>query len=981
MATNTTQYNFQKPEVGGDSDNWGDMLNGNWDTTDSLLRGATALTRIGIGTTNSTLPLICNAATTSDIAASFSGLVGIGTTSPDTRLHVDGGDVKISSDADASNGDGKPTIFFSESGADEVYAQISYHGDDVTGTNNFIGIGCIGAVGTTEALMKENHQMVVKASGNVGIGTTSPSAKLHTVGDDSNGTTLATSATNAKVRHENHSASSLSSFQGYTGNSWYTQIANNSGTTSYDLSLNPYGGNVGIGTTSPTEKLHIVGGDLGIGSTQYRENNVVSYASADYSIATSGAYNLTLKTNDTERMRIDSSGNVLVGKTSADNTTQGIRMLGSAGFASFVRDGAEPIVVNRLTNDGDLVEFRKDGTTVGSIGTDSSGITFASGGSTERMRIDSAGRVDITAANYAYNSTNYHIRMVEDDGSAYLSNIQGGLYLQAGGRYYGSSVYQLTDGATSMSAIVAEKSGQISFYNATGVTANGTVTPYRRMIIKDDGKVGIGTNNPDGLLHVSGGASGDVAVIVEADTDNNFGENDNPKVELRQDGGGVIGKFYMEGGAGVSAHSTIANATVLEAAATSGNNDLQFATGGTTGSTPTLGHVRATIRYDGKFGIGTAYPTHKLEVQEASPTNGVLASFVNSTNAGGTKAAIQFSNSDNTNCATIIGSNRVGANFGADFYVANSDSTDGTITERFRINENGVVNIPNLLQVNTINCRPDTTEFAGQQLVLNAGESSSYATGQEAEKIYLNAEGGVDITSSLDNWSSGWAGRKTTTILGDSATFGGTASFADTITAKNATFDNGNNTTITVKCNDSGNAVLNLMGDNQGTGVLYVGQSSTHGGGIEYNGDSTPVTSGGGSDEIVLYRRSSSVNEWTAKNTHSDNNWDFRGTITQNASDERLKENITSIENALEKVEQLRGVTFDWKDDVEEKGFIPYAKHETGVIAQDVQKVIPDAAVPAPFDENYLTVKHEKIIPLLIEAIKELKAEVESLKK
>ena len=91
--------------------------------------------------------------------------------------------------------------------------------------------------------------------------------------------------------------------------------------------------------------------------------------------------------------------------------------------------------------------------------------------------------------------------------------------------------------------------------------------------------------------------------------------------------------------------------------------------------------------------------------------------------------------------------------------------------------------------------------------------------------------------------------------------------------------------------------------------------------------------------------------------------------------------NITPIENALEKVEQLRGVTFDWKDDVEEKGFIPYAKHETGVIAQDVQKVIPDAAVPAPFEENYLTVKHEKIIPLLIEAIKELKAEVESLKK
>ena len=117
--------------------------------------------------------------------------VGVGTTSPDTSLHVDGGDVKISSDSATSNGDGKPTIFFSESGADEVYAQISYHGDDESGTNNFIGIGCSGAVGTTEALMKENHQMVVKASGNVGIGTDSPASKLHVRGSDSGATGVA----------------------------------------------------------------------------------------------------------------------------------------------------------------------------------------------------------------------------------------------------------------------------------------------------------------------------------------------------------------------------------------------------------------------------------------------------------------------------------------------------------------------------------------------------------------------------------------------------------------------------------------------------------------------------------------------------------------------------------------------------------------------------------------------------------------------
>ena len=121
----------------------------------------------------------------------------------------------------------------------------------------------------------------------------------------------------------------------------------------------------------------------------------------------------------------------------------------------------------------------------------------------------------------------------------------------------------------------------------------------------------------------------------------------------------------------------------------------------------------------------------------------------------------------------------------------------------------------------------------------------------------------------------------------------------------------------------------------------------------------------------------------------------LKGSLTENASDERLKENITLIPNALDKVGQLRGVTFDWVDDIEEKGLVPSARHETGVIAQDVQRVIPDAVAPAPFDEqvneetgetesisgeDYLTVKPQKIIPLLIEAIKELKAEVEELK-
>jgi hypothetical protein len=114
------------------------------------------------------------------------------------------------------------------------------------------------------------------------------------------------------------------------------------------------------------------------------------------------------------------------------------------------------------------------------------------------------------------------------------------------------------------------------------------------------------------------------------------------------------------------------------------------------------------------------------------------------------------------------------------------------------------------------------------------------------------------------------------------------------------------------------------------------------------------------------------------------------GNITAYASDKRLKGNIKTIQNALYKVCQISGVTYDWNKNTKDLGFKPTLESETGVLAQEIQKVIPDAVTIAPFDmnsdgtsksgENYLTVNYEKIIPLLIEAIKELKAEVETLK-
>lgn len=97
---------------------------------------------------------------------------------------------------------------------------------------------------------------------------------------------------------------------------------------------------------------------------------------------------------------------------------------------------------------------------------------------------------------------------------------------------------------------------------------------------------------------------------------------------------------------------------------------------------------------------------------------------------------------------------------------------------------------------------------------------------------------------------------------------------------RSATFDSGTSTTVNVLCDDAGEAKLNLMGGNQGTGRLYVGQSSTYGGGIEYNGDDTPATSGGGADKIVLFRRDNGTDHWTARNHYNSNDWEFAGKVT-----------------------------------------------------------------------------------------------------
>lgn len=115
------------------------------------------------------------------------------------------------------------------------------------------------------------------------------------------------------------------------------------------------------------------------------------------------------------------------------------------------------------------------------------------------------------------------------------------------------------------------------------------------------------------------------------------------------------------------------------------------------------------------------------------------------------------------------------------------------------------------------------------------------------------------------------------------------------------------------------------------------------------------------------------------------------GNVTAFSSDGRLKKNVVPIPNALWKVGQIAGVTFDWDlEECNKWNFFPPAT-DSGVIAQDVQAIEPNAVKFAPFDrdpldngksksgKDYLTVQYEKLVPLLIEAVKELSGKVTAL--
>jgi hypothetical protein len=165
------------------------------------------------------------------------------------------------------------------------------------------------------------------------------------------------------------------------------------------------------------------------------------------------------------------------------------------------------------------------------------------------------------------------------------------------------------------------------------------------------------------------------------------------------------------------------------------------------------------------------------------------------------------------------------------------------------------------------------------------------------------------------------------------------------------------------------------------TGGDNVGIHDNSRGWIMYwNGSLTEFAYGytqmGGSARSPIFYDSNDTGYYADFNTTGDS-IRAAGNIIAYYSDDRLKTKFGNITNAIDKVRKLNGFYYEANETAQKLGYKP--KREVGVSAQELQEVLPEVVKDAPVGRGYLTVDYERVVPLLIEAIKELTAKVEAM--
>ena len=396
------------------------------------------------------------------------GNVGIGTTSPDKKLEVSG-DIKI------SGGDYNGLFFENASGTTKtlLYQHASYDALVI------------------KDIVNNADRVTFKNSGNVGIGTTSPNVKLEILQSGTNEfPTLGTADGNLYLTD----GGLWGMFMGVdssSGTGWIQQMRNDSA-VAYDISLNPVGGNVGIGTTNPSNILHTYVNNT---DTSVPGILVEQAGSGDSSIGflLSGVrtWSVGVDNSDSDKFKIGS------GEDLGTSSKMVIDTSGNVGIGTTSPDAPLTVTNNAVSSYIINVNMADD--------VDGGGFYEAAGGMELYLKDTSGtGQVKLTSSGSSYlNGGNVGIGAIPRTISTYkVLDISGS---GGAGGYIG-----LSSGSTQQGELYSH-SGGVDLVAIGAKSTRFFTNAVERMRINSSGNVGIGTTNPETDLMIYDTVSEDPA--------------------------------------------------------------------------------------------------------------------------------------------------------------------------------------------------------------------------------------------------------------------------------------------------------------------------------------------------------------------------------------------------------------------------------------------------------------------------------------
>ena len=895
--------------------------------------------------------------------------VGIGTTDPDCKLDISTNNTTglrlinhDSSGANASND--PPAILFQANGWDTNAGSRAYSAR-IRVNSNYSGAAGRGNthpvmnfdLETNEDNPDDNlsTKMMINADGNVGIGTTSPGYKLHIVDSTNDGSGGIKVENYKPVIELSDSTTNATATTLTQDNSTFT-IANNS----VDSLTIDSAGNVGIGATSPQALLHVPQGASTIGGNDLTKasilvggltegigidnNEITKKGTSDTGSLVIGNANangeILLRTNLQNRLVISNSGASLTG---------GLTTSGNVSINANIDKVTDIYVQDQIIHHGD---------------TD----TYMQFHAADQWRVVAGGSEIIECTNTAFN-------VAKNTSMAGSLSVAGNLTVNGTTSTINSTTVTVDDKNIELGSVASPTNdtangGGITLKGATDKTIswNKATTSWdisenlgvadgkyiftdkvrardaAGLLLQDDGGNGITINN-------GGNTSVSHALAVGGNT--TIGGNTS-----------IVGTTYLGGAATFNENVTINAAKTLQA----GNITVANGKSISTDKIEARDSSGLSLVNDGGEGITISDTEGRVETTASLAVGESLAVA----GAANLSSSLQVAGST-TFIGDINSFNNTTVNFGGNVNIGGETTFEGETVFQKNVVISGDFNVTSetpmtleqgQLEIQTLTSAPQNT--TNQLYNLN-------------NNIYWN---GTNLVTSHPNISAASSSNNSGRTYIQDITVDGNghvtniATATETVTNTNTTYSAGdhlnlNSTTFSVK--------RDLRGSNNGVsnGVYVIGQNFD-----DYfmvHGVTTNYADWYQGGDLRMRLQSPALTAGSADLHIEGDVLAFSTTV----SDKNFKDNINTIDNALYKVNKLRGVEFEWNS-TSRKG-----EKDIGVVAQEVEEVLPEIVrektpCVGEFCENtekYKTVDYQKLTAVLIEAVKELSTEVEDLKK